>query len=467
MATSSTDGRKLPPSADHGAAVTAASPPSASASPPPSPSPPPSHAATLPARWPPLLYFGFAHACLAAAFAAAAVAPRSLGGFFYHPRMLAVAHLVTLGWISASILGSIYIVGPLAFRMPLPARRTDFVAFLAFTIGVLGMVSHFWMDSPSGMAWSAGLVTLTFAHVSLRALLGLRTAPVSREARLPVALAFLNVLGAALLGTLLAVNKVSPFLEVRHLDAVFAHAHLAGLGWGTLMVMGAGYRMLPMILPAAMPRGAFVYASAVMVELGVIGLVVSFLNGGRGLAASALAAAAGIGLFLSRVAWMLRNRRPAPTELRRPDWGTWHALQAMLYLVAALALGLYLALAPVSEAAPGIAMAYGVFGLVGFLSQIVVGVEARVLPLFGWLWGFADRGYADSPPSLHAVPVRALQALVFGLWTGGVPLLASGLAFDRPLLVSMGAGGLLVAVLASLANIVVVLARLWRVGVRG
>ena len=94
------------------------------------------------------------------------------------------------------------------------------------------MASHFWMDSPSGMAWSAGLVTLTFAHVSLRALLGLRTAPVPREARLPVALAFLNVLGAALLGMLLAVNKVSPFLEVRHLDAVFAHAHLAGLGWG-------------------------------------------------------------------------------------------------------------------------------------------------------------------------------------------------------------------------------------------
>ena len=257
------------------------------------------------------------------------------------------------------------------------------------------MVSHFWMDSPSGMAWSAGLVTLAFVHVSLRALFGLSTAPVPKEARLPVALAFLNVLGAALLGMVLAVNKVSPFLEVRHLDAVFAHAHLAGLGWGTLMVMGAGYRMLPMILPAAMPRGAFVYASAVMVELGVIGLVVSFLNGGRGLAAAALAAAAGIGLFLSRVAWMLRNRRPAPTELRWPDWGTWHALQAMLYLVAALALGLYLALAPVSEGAPGIAMAYGVFGLVGFLSQIVVGVEARVLPLFGWLWGFADRGYAE------------------------------------------------------------------------
>jgi hypothetical protein len=418
----------------------------------------------MPARWPPLLYLGFAHLCLAGAFGVAAVDPRGLAGFFYHPRMLAVTHLVTLGWISSSILGSIYIVGPLAFRMPLPARRADFAAFGAFSVGVVGMVGHFWMASPAGMAWSAGLVTMAFAQVAVRVLAGLRTAPVPLEARLPVGLAFLNLLGAAVLGVLLGVNKVSPFLEVRHLDAVFAHAHLAGLGWGTLMVMGAGYRMLPMILPAAMPHGFWVYASAVLVQVGVTGLVVGFLAGGRGLAAFALVAASGVGAFLSRVVWMLRHRRPAPAELRRPDWGTAHALQAMLYLLAAVALGVHLAFAPPSEAGLQVAMAYGVAGLVGFLSQIVVGVEARMLPLFGWLWGFADRGHAGLPPSLHAAPVRPLQALVFGLWTAGLPLLAAGLALDRAGLVSVGAGGLFVAVLASLANIVVVLARLWRAG---
>jgi hypothetical protein len=63
--------------------------------------PPPS---MMPARWVPLLYFGVAHLCLATALAALAVTPRSLVGFFYHPRLLAVVHLVTLGWISASIL---------------------------------------------------------------------------------------------------------------------------------------------------------------------------------------------------------------------------------------------------------------------------------------------------------------------------------------------------------------------------
>jgi len=418
----------------------------------------------MPARWPPLLYFGFAHLCLATAFALVALDPAGIGGFFYHPRMLAVAHLVTLGWISGSILGSIYIVGPLAFRMPLPARRGDVAAFAGFAIGVLGMFSHFWMNSPSGMAWSAGLVALAFTHVAVRVLAGLRAAPVPFEVRLPVGLAFVNLLAAVALGLSLALNKVAPFLSIRHLDVVFAHAHLAGLGWGTLMVMGAGYRMLPILLPAAMPRGSWVHASTVLVEAGVAGLVVGFSSGGAGVPAFALVAAAGVGVFLSRVVWMLIHRRPPPTEMRQPDWGTWHAMQALLYLVAAVALGVALAFSAASEASLRLAMAYGVVGLVGFLSQMIVGVEARVLPLFAWLWGFADCGHTEQPSSLHAAPSRTLQALAFYLWTGGVPLLAGGLAMDRSRLVSIGAGVLCVAVVLALANAAIVLARLWRGG---
>jgi hypothetical protein len=31
------------------------------------------------------------------------------GAFHYHPRLIALLHLVTLGWISGSILGALYI----------------------------------------------------------------------------------------------------------------------------------------------------------------------------------------------------------------------------------------------------------------------------------------------------------------------------------------------------------------------
>ena len=84
------------------------------------------------------------------------VSPGLPAGFFHHPRMVALVHLVTLGWITSSILGAFYIVGPLALRMPLPAGTLDRLAFAAYAGGVAGMVSHFWIGEYSGMAWSAG-----------------------------------------------------------------------------------------------------------------------------------------------------------------------------------------------------------------------------------------------------------------------------------------------------------------------
>jgi hypothetical protein len=112
----------------------------------------------LPPRLLPVLYFGAAHLALTVAFGAIAVDPRGASGFFYHPRMLGIVHLVTLGWITAAILGSIYIVGPVALRLWLPAGRVDYAAFACVCVGVIGMVAHFWLQRYAGMAWSAATV---------------------------------------------------------------------------------------------------------------------------------------------------------------------------------------------------------------------------------------------------------------------------------------------------------------------
>ena len=107
----------------------------------------------VPDRRLPILYLSFAHASMILAVGVVAFYPVSVTGYFYHPLMIRVVHLVTLGWISASILGAIFIVGPLALRMPMPVGRLDYWAFGFYSIGVTGMVSHFWIEQYSGMAW--------------------------------------------------------------------------------------------------------------------------------------------------------------------------------------------------------------------------------------------------------------------------------------------------------------------------
>ena len=136
----------------------------------------------LPPRLLTILYFGVAHIAFALACLAVALDPRGVSGFFYHARMLAIVHLVTLGWITASILGSLYIVGPVALRVWIPATWLDYTAFALVLIGILGMIAHFWLEEYGGMAWSA--ITIGIGIL----LVGLHVAQCLRWASLPRAI---------------------------------------------------------------------------------------------------------------------------------------------------------------------------------------------------------------------------------------------------------------------------------------
>ena len=51
------------------------------------------------------------------------VDPTLPGASFYHSRMVAIVHLLTVPWLTGSILGAFYIVAPLILRISMAAGR--------------------------------------------------------------------------------------------------------------------------------------------------------------------------------------------------------------------------------------------------------------------------------------------------------------------------------------------------------
>jgi len=166
---------------------------------------------------------------------------------------------------------------------------------------------------------------------------------------------------------------------------------------------------------------------------------------------------AGFAAFGSHVVWMVRRPRPRPPGLRRPDPAVLHAGASFVWLIVAAVLGVWLTLAAPSDVTLRVAMAYGVFGLVGFLAQMVVGMEGRLLPIFAWYWAYANTGYKGPVLSQHQMAWRYGQDLVFLLWLFGVPALAGGLAFDAIPFVRAGALCLLAGTIADSVNVVLIL----------
>ena len=134
---------------------------------------------------------------------------------------------------------------------------------------------------------------------------------------LHIRLASLNIAIAATMGVLLGIDKVAHILPGFVLTNVFAHAHMAAIGWATMMVVGIGYRLIPMVLPAQPPTGRSLFISAGLLEAGVLGLFVALQEeGGRLLLAAPLA--------------------PAGLRFSLPDLGS-RAAGALVYQVRGLA----------------------------------------------------------------------------------------------------------------------------------
>jgi hypothetical protein len=401
----------------------------------------------MPPRVLPWLYFGCAWLSLALAFAAIAVNPRAAAGFFYHAHLAGIVHLVTLGWITLSILGALYVVGPVALRMPLPAGRGDAVAFASTLIGIVGMVGHFWIEEFGGMAWSGMMVAWGVLYVGARVVRRLQRAPIAGAVKLHVVLAFANIAGAATMGVLLGFDKVYHFLPGFVLANVVAHAHFAAVGWASMMVVGIGYRLLPMIVPAELPRGRSVYASAILLEVGAVGLFVMLLLRSSWTAVFVAVTVAGFAAFVAHMAAMLRRPRRRPPDLPAIDYALRHALMAFVSLAITIVLGTMLALGEPSELTMQAALAYGVFGLVGFLAQMVSGMQIRLLPLLAW-YSAAHR--ASSPaaiPPMSLLSAQPFAAAAWLLWLWGVPAVATGFALNAIPLLAAGAVALEAAVL--------------------
>ena len=371
----------------------------------------------MPPRVLPWLYFGCAWLSLALAFGAIVWDPRGVAGFFYHARLAGIVHLVTLGWITMSILGALYVVGPIALRTPMPARRVDWFAFASVAIGVIGMVAHFWIEEFGGMAWSGLMVAAGILLVGARVVRQLRRAPIHPAVKLHIRLAFANIATAATAGVLLGFDKVYHFLPGYVLANVIAHAHLAAIGWASMMVVGVAYRMFPMLLPARPPRGRTIYASAILLQTGATGLFVTLMLQSDWVTLFAATTIAGFAAFAVHAGVMLTHRLRPPVDLPSPDYAIRHVFLAFGSLAIAAVIGVVLAMSDMSELTLRLALAYGVFGLVGFLAQIIVGVQLRLLP----------------------VTSTALSAWSFLLWLWGVPALALGLALDGIPLLTFGA----------------------------
>jgi cbb3-type cytochrome oxidase subunit 1 len=312
----------------------------------------------------PLRYLGTAAgAYVLAALGVVWLAPE-LSRHYYHPRVLALTHLVTLGWVTLSIVGASYQIVPIVLGRPVWSERLARWQFWILVASIAGMVSHFHLGTWPGLAAAAVLLAVGIAlHLTnlIMTLRGFRHWTLTTRA---VLMGHVGRARTARFGVAQSNNPLWPFLPGNFLSILHAHAHLALLGWVTPMVLGVTARVYPMFLLAPEPSVGLgriqLWGLAAGVPLVVVGLLAApslVLPGAVGLTAAATAHG------LSLIVMTRGRKRPAL------DWGLRFTLTGAAFLVPLMGAGLGLALDLLSG--PRAALAYAVLALGGWISLTI------------------------------------------------------------------------------------------------
>lgn len=408
-----------------------------------------------------IAYVATAHLCLLVAAGVLAAHPDAVTFSLFDPRTLVVVHLITLGWLSATALGSVYLVLPAMLRVDLRCGGMDVAACIAVVAGISGVVSHLWLATYSGVAWSGFMVAAGFAWIGIRAAAAVFRARLPRQQQIAIGGAFVGAVTTAAFGVLVAHNRSAALFAAGQLRAVAAHSHIGFIGWLGLLVVGIAHRLLPMFLPASIVVGRRASWTVGLLCLGTAALPAAWLLDPASHRWQAVAAApvlAGVALFALDVRAMLRQRKPRAKGLPRPDPAMLLALTAVGSFVLAAALGAALL---TFDLPAGCVPAYGVLLLLGGFGTLVLGIGQRLWPLLAWLRAFhrLDDPTRQQPPSPGALAPLRLQWSLAIVWLGSVAALASGVGLGASALVRIGGVALFVAGLLATVALVSVLRR--------
>ncbi|HTY80809.1 MAG TPA: hypothetical protein VMI34_23495 [Candidatus Bathyarchaeia archaeon] len=386
-----------------------------------------------PATMLPLSYLMAAAVAFLLACAGAASLAGPLTAHYYQPRVVALAHTVTLGWISLSIMGASYQLIPVVLERTMWSERLGRWQLGMLLTGIAGMVTHFFIGRWPGLLMAAAMVALGAGMHLVNVAMTLRgLGRFSFTARL-MTMGFAGFGLTALFGLLLGADRIWKFLPTAFFPTLHAHFHLALLGWVAPMIMGVSARAYPMFLLAPEPDGWPAPAQLWGLALGVPAVVGGLTAWPALVLPGAFAVSAAVVGHLTWVARMARDRKRP-----RLDWGLRFVLTGGAFLFAGAALGLGLALDLFSG--PRVAMAYTALALGGWASLTIVGMMLKIVPFLVWYRVYSSRAGRAPVPTLAQLGWPAAEGLAYGLLTCGMAGLAAALAAgSAPLILAAGA----------------------------
>jgi hypothetical protein len=305
----------------------------------------------------------------------------------WHPAVLGITHLLTLGYMGLVMLGAVLQMLPVVAGTPVQRPRLVAAIMHALvTIGVLLLGLGLMFTVPLALQIALPLLGGALLFFAGLVMVTLRRAlPHNMTAR-ALRLAALMLAATVLLGmALLSNHAFGWWLTARE---TVADLHLAWglLGWTGILVAGVAYQVVPMFqLTPAYPARLVHWLAPLLFCLLLALVPAAFAPALQ--PALGILIAAGFAVFALTTLWLQMKRRRKLPDVTLDFWRG-----GMLCLLAAIATWLAAQFVPALGDGPSYPMLLGMLMVVGFAMSVINGMLYKIVPFLVWFHLQSRRG---------------------------------------------------------------------------
>ena len=244
------------------------------------------------------------------------------------------------------------------------------------------------------------------------------------------------------------------------ISAMHAHAHLGGVGFFTMLIVGVSYKLIPMFTLSEIQNHRRAVLSVALAERWPGRFIRDHSScAARGKLAFAIVVMIALAIYGIELAAILRARKR-----RGLDWGIHMFLTAVAGLLPLCVLALVLSWPglPLNTFTGQLENLYGFLGLVGVISFAIIGMLYKIIPFLIWFGVYSKKIGCAKVPALADLYSERLQIAGYFAFVSAIAATSIGILAANGFAVRLG-GLLLAASIVTLSlNVVRMLAHFIR-----
>ena len=377
-------------------------------------------------------------------------------GHYFNPQILAITHIMALGWGTMMILGASHQLVPVLTESSLYSNFLGYLSFVLAATGILLLVFAFYNFT---MAWQAKAGGWLIASAIIFYLINLGgTITKSKTTNVHAVFVFTGALWLLItifLGLALIYNFSFNIFSKGSLAYLPLHAHMGIAGWFLLVVIGVGSRLIPMFLISKYSNPKLLWMIYALINTALLFFIFLFqyevIKSFYFFPLTMFIAALSVFGYYCYQCYLQRIRRKLDEQMKMTLLSVITMLLPMIILIPVIGL-LCNDLADTK-----LILIYGFIIFFGWISSIIFAMTFKTLPFIVWNKVYHLQSANSKTPNPKDLFNNKIFVAMSAAYLAGILIFIAGVLSANTIILRSGATCLLLAAILYNWNVIAVL----------